>query len=251
MDLSQIISWAIDNFIELLQLIVTVIFGILALWIGNRIKKELSFPEKIANIPEFLTKEYINLEFRNPSKEKDENLKSLKDVRNHIKNLQKQKKFVKNNLLNEGTIENAFAYQVSTALERVGVMILSGAIPINIVMVIFGADIVYDWCLCSELINKKMRATQFELTTPKNNTNIKFMRRHAEWLAYASAVYLYRNTKGKKKDQLLSTFRKVEKISIHTFEEQIREREQELRNSEPKLVLKETSKKISAFLFNS
>ena len=49
MDISQIISSLSDNLFKIIQLFLKLVFGTLTIWIADTIKKNMSFPEKIAH----------------------------------------------------------------------------------------------------------------------------------------------------------------------------------------------------------
>ncbi|MCK4953257.1 hypothetical protein KAS14_05695 [Candidatus Bathyarchaeota archaeon] len=225
----------------LTPIIVPAIIAIFAIYRAFRFRQELSFPEQIANIPEFLRREYAYRKF-------DENkFKTLEQARNEIRNITKIKRMnvkeiQKEILENEDSWYNKFAYQASIGLQHIGLMILVGAIPIKLVLPDIGKLIIEDWSYCSELIEKKLREDVLTLKTDKKySKKIHFSRRHAEWLAYAAALYLYNYWEGEKTNELLLRL-------FGKNVELIRKRERELRESEPALISDTTSKKIEEFL---
>lgn len=246
----------LSRLLEINNLIIAVASLVLSVYATSlvlRFRHELSLSEQVANVPEFLNKRYSDRKFQVPKNARAcaRGLLILKDARKYIKDLEKEKKLVEADWLKEGTVENAFAYQVSLALQNVGIMILSGALPIKIVLPSVAAIVVEDWNRCYKLVNEELRSPELTLITPKETTApIHFARRHAEWLAYAAAIYLQRKSRGERRDQALFAFGEAERIDFDESEERIRKREYALRKSEPALVSDKTSKEINDFLYD-
>ncbi|MGD0978422.1 MAG: hypothetical protein ABR962_04700 [Candidatus Bathyarchaeia archaeon] len=89
-------------------------------------------PEQIANAPDFLYKEYVDRELGRPIKIDGEEYKTLRDARNAIRNRIRREKETFPPIEEEAW--NEFTYQLSIALQRVGMLVLAGAIPIKLVL---------------------------------------------------------------------------------------------------------------------
>jgi hypothetical protein len=222
MIVEEIGSWFLSNWLDIAVLVVTVFVGII---LAYHFRKELSFPEQVANVPELLNREYVYREIRID----DKNF-SLEDIRRRMRT--KPAEAIEKEILDTESLpeSNRFAYEASVGLQRIGIMILLGAIPIKLVVPTIGKLIVEDWRYCSKLIEK---LRQDDLTL-KANKNIQYSRRHAEWLAYASALYIYNNWQGNLTTKIKQLF--GDRLSME-------KRERELRNAEGKLILSKKAKK--------
>jgi hypothetical protein len=90
-------------------------------------------------------------------------------------------------VLKHGTWENKLAFEVSIALERVGVAAFSGALPLRFLLPLAADQILEDWTYCAAWVDDyRQRQRTFDGTTP-------FHRRYAEWLVLASAVWMARH----------------------------------------------------------
>jgi hypothetical protein len=212
-----------------------------------RYRREFSLPEQVSNVPELLNKEYGYREFSESIEFKDPMPKTMMDARTIIRRKEEANMLEQTSFCKEGTLENEFAYQISIALQNVGMMVLSGAIPIKLVLPNIGKMIVEDWIRCYPLV-EKIRKKEIEMKN-KNSSDfsISFSRRHAEWLAFSSAIYLSRYWKGKDLDDLLKKFMSLYKIDL----EKMKKTEKQLRESESRIITsRNTSNEIKKFLYD-
>ena len=225
--------------------IIVLIGSLITLYLVYKFRQEFSFPEQIANVPDFLCNDYKHRKFSFQRKEE-----SIGEVRNRLKQLRKELKKNPDGMLNhrDAELEIEFSFEVSRALQNVGLLTLFGAIPIELVLPDNAIVIVEDWTLCKKVVNDILRTgeqneQEAKLVSKKKVTDlpIHFSRRHAEWLFCASAVYLSNCWEGKRVESVLKPIGEIQEI---------KKREQELRESEPH-ISKRTSAEIKKFLYQS
>ncbi|WP_048148329.1 hypothetical protein [Methanolacinia paynteri] len=233
----------ITNF-DLVFTFLGIIIGMIGTYSIFYFRSYLSYPEKIANIQYFFSDEYLNRKFPVPLKIDDTVVSNLKEARSFAK-----KKIVPNGTeINEEALnqfisatlrsewENKFAYELSLSIQRVGVMVLAGAISLEFVLAVNGRQIVNDWLICSELVKKKIRVPTI---TKNGDGDVDFQRRHGEWLAYASAIWLINNWEGKEIDLIRKRLGGLEVI---------KKREEDLRNAEKDMIHRTTKRSIKRLL---
>lgn len=242
-------EWAtIAPVVASLAALATVAVTYLALRAAIRFRSELSLSEQISNVPDLYVKEYLDRQFSTPLFVDTQELHTLKEARALAKEEikprdnetpeQARERFL-NATLGSGW-ENKFAYELSLALERVGAMVLAGAIPLELVLAINGDQIVDDWMYCSRFIEKRLRNPQVAPTSRVHDTkNLYYHRRHGEWLAYAAAIWLFQKWEGGHLRDLEATFENVETM---------RKRERELRRIDSELIPEATQKSLRKIL---
>ncbi len=213
-----------------------------------RYRREFSLPEQVSNVPELLNREYGYREFTESIEFKGPMPKTMMDARKIIRRKEEANSIEQTSFCKEGTLENEFAYQISIALQNVGMMVLSGAIPIKLVLPNIGKMIVEDWIRCYQLV-ERIRKKEIEMKNiGSSDLSISFGRRHAEWLAFSAAIYLGNYWKGKDLDDMLKKFMNLYKIDL----EGVKKREKQLRESELEIITsRNTSNEIKKFLYNN
>ena len=232
------IDW-VNVGVALSSLLVSISSVVISSYLLAKHRKELSLSEQIANAPEFLYKEYINRELEKPIIMNGEHYKKLREARNAFTDRLKKQDGLKRGMT-EGEAWTDFTYQLSIALQNLGLMILAGAIPIKLVLPNVAGLIVEDWNRCSEVVEARRNKPICLRSRKKLSAPIYFQRRHAEWLASAAKIYLHNYFEGAGLDSLL--------VSSEDFEK-LEKRERELREAEPNLVFGKTSKEIENFLY--
>ena len=245
-------SSIIQNIIELSITILALMLSIYATVLVLRFRHQLSFSEQIANIPNFLNKRYLDREIKGT---KEDEPKTLKEARDHLRKEDEGVEAFK--IIQEKigekeekrrTWHNKYAYEASLALQNIGLMLIVGAIPIKLVLSEFACIIIEDWRFCQRFIEEDLRSeTPLKWKSSKTHKLIKpmfYSRRHAEWLAYASALYLHEywefiEGEGNRLFALKNA------LSLFGSVHEIRQREHELRRAEelaPKNVMSEIDK---------
>ena len=173
--------------------LLSVIIAFYSIILAFRFRSELGFSEQISNLPNFIGKNYWNREIVPPIMVKDVELQNLKDARALVaKEIKSTENGYAEDALNSflaatvqlGTWQNKVAYQISLGLEQVGLNVLSGAIPMNIVFSVSGYQIVEDWLYCSRLVTDVIRGPHdLEAKVREDREIIRFHRLHGEWLA--------------------------------------------------------------------
>ena len=213
----------------------------ISLFLYIRFRTKLSLSEKIANVSTFLFKEYKNLKFVIPYTVGKRQIYTISDARNVIRDAKEGN--IRKNIAGIKDLKKGFSREVSRTLQNIGLLTLLGALPIQFVLPDLARTIVEDWDLCSErrkgiLIGKKLTLKKRQDLT---DIPIQFALRHAEWLTYASALYLQNYWKGEELDKLLKPLGDIKTI---------KKREDDLRINEPD-VSKETSEEIRKYLYRS
>jgi len=90
--------------------------------------------------------------------------------------------------LRSGSSEGSFVRDLSVSQNRMGAAVLSGALPVRLVLGLFASDIVEDWMLCGAY-NRQHRGTN-GISAVRDGETIHIARRHAEWLAIVCALHL-------------------------------------------------------------
>ena len=94
--------------------------------------------------------------------------------------------------------ENRLAYEIGLAMNRLGALILSGAVPVGPVLALAARQFLQDYCYAkAHLGSIQTEAGQLETRASKPWGASKMDRRHAVWLAHASALHLLRQWKPK------------------------------------------------------
>lgn len=218
-------------------------------------RRELGLAEKTRNLPDFLGRDYLDRPLSSPLKIGDEEVSNLKDARVFVREELRRKEgetdeAARERFLNstsaKGSWHNQYAHELSLELQRLGAMVLAGAIPVNLVLAFHGYSIIEDWGYCSKLVKDHIQRTTKsptrEVDIDGEKVTIPFHRRHAEWLACAAAIYMSRYFKGGNLDELLRDF--------GDNMENIRKCERALRKSETelKVIPRGTQKEIERLL---
>lgn len=231
----------------------TVIISLVVLCFAVTLRDRLSLGEQIANIPELLNDLYIfgkipppHFEVESKKYVKIKKLKYFRDARNIINSKIKDEElslecFYENTLKIGKTWENNYTYHVSISLNQLGLMILSGAVPINLALSNISDIILLDWMYCKKLI-KKIRLDDPIKCKTEHRSDIYIIRKNAEWIAYAAAIYKLNKWTGFKCQK---TIRSLGEKSY----EDIKKREIILRKHE--ILNKKVSKSIHKFLYNT
>lgn len=202
-------------------------------------RRELSLSEQISNAPDFIYKEYINRSLERPIMICGRNCATLREARNAFTD--RLSKDEQKECFTETGEWSDFVYQLSIALENLGLLILAGAVPIKLVFPNVAGLIVEDWNRCFEVGGARRTRTIILKASSKLSKPISFQRRHAEWLATAAKIYMHNHWEGAGVDELLKQTEDVKGLE---------KRERELREAEPNLVLTKTGKEIDAFIYS-
>ena len=154
--------------------------------------------EQANNYVHFFVEQYLDGVIKIET-EKGEKRISFKEVRLALEDIyKKNKRFTKagkkkyDDLSKKShTLENKFAYRISIVLNRIGISVLSGIIPLHMVLSLNGNQILQDWEYCRELIKGKISYNLFKKEDKEKLVNMT--RRQFLWLACASSLYMYKN----------------------------------------------------------
>lgn len=137
----------------------------------------------------------------------------VKDLRSFIKkkissdeNISKYDMLIifRNNSCNIDRYENKLAYILCIGMQQAGLSVISGTVPFWSVLISHGEAVVEDWVFCSSHV-EKLRAENSDYSKyhinkgffskfrkyPKVKVEPAFRRRHAEWLAIISILYVW------------------------------------------------------------
>jgi hypothetical protein len=95
--------------------------------------------------------------------------------------------------VNQDTEENAVAYESAIALERVGSAVVTGELSVDSLLSQAAGKIVQDWLLCVKHIKslQESKADDFPPRRTASGIYVSLFRAHADWIAGASALWLY------------------------------------------------------------
>ena len=199
----EILNWiqALGPFASLAAVLV----ALYAVRASFRFRRELSVSEQIANVPEWLRNQYWERKIEPPIDYKDEDktrheLRTLRDVRRVLSSelsaasdeaAAKLLEQFLSSTRDKNDWQNRVAWELSNALEDVGVMVLAGAIPLRLVLAADGPQILRDWGYCRVLVEEKLwKEAPIEPKAWTSRSRVYFGRRHAKWLACAAAIYM-------------------------------------------------------------
>jgi len=238
------------NYLLIIANIGLVLITLYTLYLNARYRTEPAYIQQIGNIYNFCIQEYqdkiLNTEIAIHGSRKA----SIREIRNEIKNEFTSKNITRkefyDSTLKEGNWKNKAVYQISICLERIGLVVLIGGIPIGYILASNGYQIVQDWAYCKELVNKKLRLKSPVQKNYSNddNKNIYFIRRHGEWLAYAACVYMDKYWENNKYNTELKEYLK----EIGDID-QIKKQEKKIRQSEKSTIPKNINKTIEDLLY--
>ena len=245
-------SGAIQNIIGLSLTVLALLLSVYAVVLALRFRQQCSFSEQIADFPIFLHKQYVEREIKGASKGEPQTLKearaSLREEDKGAEAFKVIQEKIAEKAEKKRTWHSKYADEASLALQNIGLMILVGAIPIKLVLSEFACILIEDWRFCQRFIEEDMsRKTPLKWKSSKTHKLSKpmfYSRRHAEWLAYASALYLHEYWEfiEGEGNQL---FALKDALSLFGSVHEIRQREHELRRAEglaPKNVMSEIDK---------
>ena len=105
------------------------------------------------------------------------------EIKGHRKSLQeKEKEYFLNIDPKLGNDKD----KISKAVQRIGIMVYIGAIPLSYVLIMNGFQVVTDWMHISKYVDE-IRGGNWR---DNYNKNIPYCRRHAEWLSLVCYMYL-------------------------------------------------------------
>jgi hypothetical protein len=84
----------------------------------------------------------------------------------------------------EDTPQNKIAFELSIALERVGVAVFTGIVPVRFLLSLAADQVVDDWFLCRAWIESYRTRQGISGTLP-------YHRRHAEWLVLLCRLWMH------------------------------------------------------------
>lgn len=191
--------------------------GLYTIRMHFRFRADVDLAQKLAATPGLLTAEYLERPLLKP--------KSTKTIRSWPANFKDARRLARkyyplgesaadkvareafeNKSTQEGNWENSFAADVSIALERIGILALSGAIPVRLVLDLVGHNVLEDWLYCREFVQKKVRNDRDVSARLPPFCGLPYFRRHGEWLAYLAALECKARWKGRTVSDLLDHY---------------------------------------------
>lgn len=190
---------------------VVLFVSLLVAYAGFRNERRAAEAELAENFYELVMPEYVDRKLVKPIYLGGKKCDTLKKARDAYRNQLRQRdagrqllpKFddarlrefheksqVDNKPLRPQSNENVFAYSLSLGLNRLGGLTMVGCVHKEMVLALWGPQLVEDWIYCSALVNRLLRDTEFWKLHSRNKDRVAFGRRHAEWLAIESALWL-------------------------------------------------------------
>ncbi len=236
----------------------TIIFVVVALlslaitaflaWYTIVSRRRFGRKETIQNIQEMLIGRYSERRLTSSFKDDEREYSTFREIRATInekydlcseKPLELLMRFHKESV-QKGTIENKFAYEASLAIQEIGIMLLSGYIPIEVIVSSNGYQFIEDWLYSYQLIEELIRNKYTLSKKTKDNSMLKYHRIHGEWLAHFSYLYFEKHWTG----SLLKVF------SEYFASKQINSKERKvvIRMAETQIIPKHIKKKIDSLI---
>lgn len=173
-------------------------------------RRHISRSESVQNLPEILIDRYLQREMTKPYTVDGTELKKLKALRNEVLQRHRSKSAGWKEVIEteiapeslENGVENRLAYELSLALDEIGVMVMTGSLPLGAVIELAGIQILEDWTICRELVKKRIRREN-PVSLKSEDANEPLHRVHAEWLAMIIAARLEDRFEGDRVQELL------------------------------------------------
>lgn len=173
---------------------------------NSKFREDLSFSERISNVPSIYMEKHRDKEFDIPMdrngtiiiRQSTNSKITIREARNQIRNYVKLdegssqlKEYHKCSEKNN-SYENYLAYQLSLTLQHIALSIFTGAIPIGYVLSDASKTILEDWIYCYKAIEKIRNESSI---TSSNYSKQYFEREHAEWLVCVAYLWLTKRHK--------------------------------------------------------
>lgn len=180
--------------------------AIFALISTYEFRRELAYPEQASHIADLFVGIYLDRQFPTPVVADGKTCTTLKQARELIrgrlrgKPLDEQKRLLeefREATLKSDSWENAFAYELTLAQERVGAMVFTGVLPLETILAVNGYGILEDWAYSSRLTESRIRQPEDPVSV---KGSVPFQRRHAEWLACVASLYVSKHWRSQKQD---------------------------------------------------
>lgn len=214
------------------------------MWYTRISRREFGRNETIQNIQPILIGRYSERKLTLAFSDRNQEFNTLRELRTMITGIYDLNGNTPLKILEQfheksikmGTIENRFAYEASGAVQEIGLMLLTGSIPIEVVVSSNGYQFIADWLYGCSLVENIIREKSTLKKRTDNNTTLKYHRIHGEWLANFSYLYFQKQWEGK----LLKVF------NDYFLSKKIdpRKRELDIRKTETQIIPKYIMKKI-------
>ena len=174
----------------------SLLVSVYALTATLEFRRELAYPEQVSHIADLFIDLYLDLRFPAAVEVGGKQYATVKQVRELIRGeLRDESLGDQRAILDrfreascyQGTWQNALAYELSLGLERVGAMVFTGVLPLETVLAVNASGFSEDWVYASRLIEQEIR----QQGDPVSKLGeVSYARRHGEWLACVSALYM-------------------------------------------------------------
>lgn len=235
------------NIKDILELLLTgfaLIVSVGAFVYAYKTDKEFSNKEAIQNINELFLDRYSRRFLTSEYKYSDNDYKTLRELRTLIQSMygisdaSALNHYYEQSLI-IGTVENKFAYEASLALQEIGLMVLTGAIPLEIAISSNGHQFMEDWLYCYKLVYDRIRSTQ-KFVKRKIASKVGYPRIHAEWLSNFSYIFFSKEWE--------SDFFTIYKNHFESQNMLPKSIEQEIRRIEGQIIPKYINRKIEKLI---
>jgi len=155
---------------DLMAIIISVLsfaLAIFSLFIAARYRKELDYSQQIGNYSNIFRENFSDRKFSSPTNVYRRSCTTLREamaeVEQCIEDTAKGKaneseaiKKFQEASLDKINWQNSFAYELSLALDCIGIMVLAGALPLKLILSDAAKNIIKSWCYSSKLIMDKI-----------------------------------------------------------------------------------------------
>jgi hypothetical protein len=202
MTMNEIIRQLLKGLIAL-PVVISVAAAVVAIWHHRRVIRIQHAAYNARALFDIVVHEYLDRQFSATRAPADLDFANLREAkRMALKELEDDPLSWSQDVQNEGGWRNRVAFELSVALERLGVAVATGVVPLRFLLPLAAGQILDDWRICKPWVDfHRDNEPVFE-----SRTAIPFQRRHAEWLALLCAVWMTRIYTGCKP---LSAFQRV------------------------------------------
>lgn len=216
----QLLSQALRGLVAL-PVVISVTAAVVAIWHHRRIVRIQHAAYNARALFEIVVQQYLDRPFsatRAPEHVQFANLRDAK--RRALGELNSDPLSWAQDITDESGWRNKVAFELSVALERLGVAVATGVVPLRFLLPLAAGQILDDWRICKPWVDfHRQNEPLFE-----SQTAIPFQRRHAEWLALLCAVWMNRAYAGCKPliafQQVYGTGREIDAIFRYRCQQQ-------------------------------
>ena len=211
-----------QDWINIGMLLITIFAAGFAWWSAKKTSESAEIARQaviVTGLKEFALGEYANRECS--IEINDQQIHKLKNAQHHaLTELRANRKQWEENSKksSKDTWQNQTAYETAISLERLGLVALTGLVPLGVVLAIFGDQIIDDWLVCRHWVKSYREEENFTSNAVHNNNSVPYHRRHGEWLVLLTLLWVKNKSLSfKNYEELLTDYggeKKIEQLLV-------------------------------------